>query len=108
MECICLKCGFEWNSRVVNPRACAKCKSYAWREPRKNHEKDYPNKIERPEETVAQADVRRQREREEYESRQAHLDETGEFPNADEEIETDSNFDNEDYQKHLDDIPPKF
>lgn len=24
----CAKCGFEWKSRVANPRACPKCKRY--------------------------------------------------------------------------------
>ena len=29
---ICRLCHFEWYSMVVYPRACPRCKSYAWRE----------------------------------------------------------------------------
>ena len=26
----CKKCGYEWITRVDNPKACPKCKSYDW------------------------------------------------------------------------------
>jgi len=29
-ECKCLKCGFEWPSRVDDPKQCPKCKRYDW------------------------------------------------------------------------------
>jgi len=35
MKCKCLKCGFEWDSVVAQPRACPSCKSYRWKEARK-------------------------------------------------------------------------
>ncbi len=28
----CLKCGFEWPSRVDNPKQCPRCKRYDWNE----------------------------------------------------------------------------
>jgi len=38
-EMKCLKCGFIWNSRVDNPKACPYCKRYDWKEPRKEKTK---------------------------------------------------------------------
>ena len=29
-EFICLRCGFEWQPRVINPKSCPGCKSYIW------------------------------------------------------------------------------
>lgn len=26
----CLKCGFEWMSRVEKPKQCPRCKQYGW------------------------------------------------------------------------------
>ncbi len=31
----CKKCGFTWNPRIENPRACPDCKSYRYAEGRK-------------------------------------------------------------------------
>lgn len=94
----CLKCGYEWDSNKREPKCCPVCKSYFWNgDPREKQE----------EETGEAGNERRQKEREECESVQAHVDETGEYPDAGEEIETDSNFDKEAYEKHLDSIPAK-
>ena len=30
MKCICKKCGYEWESKQDNPKACPRCKSYRW------------------------------------------------------------------------------
>jgi predicted Zn-ribbon and HTH transcriptional regulator len=40
----CIRCGYEWLSRVEKPTACPKCKSYYWNKERvvkevKNNEK---------------------------------------------------------------------
>lgn len=29
-KCTCKKCGYEWMSRVKNPKACPYCKQYDW------------------------------------------------------------------------------
>lgn len=39
-ECICRKCGYRWISRVKNPKACTRCKSYAWNEEYKREAKE--------------------------------------------------------------------
>ena len=32
----CLRCGHEWEGRnKTPPKACAKCKTYQWREPKR-------------------------------------------------------------------------
>lgn len=29
-KCECKKCGYTWESKKDNPKACPKCKSYRW------------------------------------------------------------------------------
>jgi predicted Zn-ribbon and HTH transcriptional regulator len=29
-QCTCKKCGYTWNSRTDNPKACPACKRYDW------------------------------------------------------------------------------
>lgn len=36
----CQRCGLEWESYKKEPRACPRCKSYYWREKRKEEEKE--------------------------------------------------------------------
>lgn len=32
----CRKCGYEWDAQIESvPKACPRCKSYYWQEPRK-------------------------------------------------------------------------
>ena len=28
---ICKKCGYEWKSKVINPKSCPSCKQYKWK-----------------------------------------------------------------------------
>lgn len=32
MKCECRKCGYKWESRIGEPKACPKCKRYDWEE----------------------------------------------------------------------------
>jgi len=32
MKCKCEKCGYVWQARTSEPKACPKCKQYTWRE----------------------------------------------------------------------------
>lgn len=46
MEYKCFRCGHIWDSRVKNPKACPKCKSYKWEEkPKETKEKEKDNEI---------------------------------------------------------------
>ena len=31
-KCKCLKCGYEWAIRTLNPKQCPRCKRYDWKE----------------------------------------------------------------------------
>lgn len=33
--CKCIRCGFEWNPRIANPRQCPYCHSDRWNQPYK-------------------------------------------------------------------------
>jgi hypothetical protein len=33
-EVTCIRCNYKWYSRVPNPRACPRCKSFYWNIPR--------------------------------------------------------------------------
>jgi rubrerythrin len=37
---ICLRCGYSWLGRKKYSRACPLCKSYQWREAKKQEEED--------------------------------------------------------------------
>lgn len=32
-DCSCKRCGYEWTARAKKPKACPRCKSYAWDKP---------------------------------------------------------------------------
>ncbi|MFA5340185.1 MAG: hypothetical protein WC332_00265 [Clostridia bacterium] len=34
----CLRCGYEWSSQKENPKCCPACKSYRWREEKRDKE----------------------------------------------------------------------
>jgi len=34
MKLKCLRCGYEWKSKVSNPRCCPNCHSYRWDKPK--------------------------------------------------------------------------
>ena len=34
ISCICNVCGKKWDSRVHDPKACVRCKSYRWNVPK--------------------------------------------------------------------------
>lgn len=38
MECKCNQCGYKWETRVKEPKACPKCKRYDWKEGKKERE----------------------------------------------------------------------
>jgi predicted Zn-ribbon and HTH transcriptional regulator len=38
----CLKCGYEWEGRVKEPRACPYCKSMKWALPKREVKKINP------------------------------------------------------------------
>ena len=35
----CLRCGHSWESRLVRPKVCPRCKSYVFDQPRKRDAK---------------------------------------------------------------------
>lgn len=36
----CDKCGWEWLSRVENPKQCPRCKRYDWKKEEKQNDKN--------------------------------------------------------------------
>jgi predicted Zn-ribbon and HTH transcriptional regulator len=47
MDCKCLRCGYEWEARVNNPKECPQCKSREWSNQAGDNEKDGDNEKEK-------------------------------------------------------------
>lgn len=47
MKCKCEQCGYEWESRVKNPKQCTRCKRWDWNTKQFKYSKEDKNEHRR-------------------------------------------------------------